>query len=308
MTFSAPSNLSITVARLVTDTETHLYGTRRPQMNKMDDSGGINASDTEVGFEFEPGGIRPGSFIEIDDEVMMVWAVRGQIATVERAQMGTTAATHADDSIIRVEPRFWRKQIIDALRDEISSWPPELYGVVQDTITVAAEKRAIDLPGAGSFSGLRLLRAQHAPYTDLGLTSEAWVELPHAALDANQSTASFASGVSLTWDADLRQASTLRVVLGIRFITSGMTSSTDVGAMGLSLPMLDIPPIGAAVRLLFPAEIGRTDDAAMGRSRLAEETPPGHASRTAREMLEWRDRRLADEAKRLLNEYGWKQR
>ncbi len=303
MTITGFASISTPVSTLISATETHLYGAQRTQLNKLNGAIGSPAAGTFV-FEFAPAGLVAGSYVEIDDEVMYVWSVDTgtKTATVERGQLGSTAATHADDAVIRVTPRFTRVQILNALRDEIRSWPPQIYAVVRGILTAVADTRAIDLAGTSAMSGLRFLRAS-VERTVSTPSGTKWHLLEGAHIESHADTTDFPSGKTLRWATYLPEAANLNVVLGAEFATGSFTST-----IGLTSHMLDIPPIGAAVRLLFPKEIKRTDDAAQGRSRLAEDVPPGAASRTAQEMLGWRDRRLSEEINRLVSDFGWHER
>ncbi len=70
--------------------------------------------------------------------------------------------------------------------------------------------------------------------------------------------------------------------------------------------MLDIPRLGAAWRLLTPREITRSNVQAQGEARDTREVPPGTILRDAAGIQAQRDRRLREEAERLLNDYGWR--
>lgn len=299
------ATLSRTVAELVTDTERHL-GKNRYQMNKLNDASGMTASLADVSLicEFEMGGIRNGAYVEVDDEVMYVWSVSGQTATVERAMLGSTLATHADDSIVRVNPRFFRVDILKALREEINSWPRSIYAVLKGEFNAAIDVTSLDLAGIPSGGqALRLLKVyrEQANTTE---TPDRWSEVTGVRLEAAANTDAFPTGWRLVWPRHY-SASAYQVVIGGPFVTTTFTSATDLGTIGLTASMIDIPSLGAAGRLLLPKEVDRTQVAAIGRSRLADEVPPGHTSRTAQELLAFRDARIADEAKRLLNDYGW---
>ncbi len=98
------------------------------------------------------------------------------------------------------------------------------------------------------------------------------------------------------------------VILGAHFQTATLGGSVDVGTLGLVRSMCDIAAIGAAVRLLFPVEVDRSDSTALTRSRVAADVPPGAASQTAQAMLAWRDRRISEEILRLVSDFGWSER
>ncbi len=72
-----------------------------------------------------------GSFIEIDQELMLITAIdtASTTLTVMRAARGTTADGHDADAIIKINPPFPRKNVFDAVADQITNLYPTLYAV-----------------------------------------------------------------------------------------------------------------------------------------------------------------------------------
>jgi hypothetical protein len=294
--------LGRTLGELVAATEEHL-GKSRHQMNKLADPIPDGTAGT-ITVQHEIGGLRPGTYFEVDDEVMYVWAVTGQTVTVERGQLSTVPAVHADNSLVRVNPRFLRVSILRALREEIASWPLSVYAVMQGEFDLAVDTTSMDVTGIPPGThGVRLLKVWRQQ-TGTVNRPDRWPHVSGVMLEPAANVDFYPSGYRLVWPKTYT-ASTYQVALGGPFRTAPFTTATDLGSIGLTASMVDIPPMGAAARLLLPREISRTDDAAIGRSRLAEEVPPGHTSRTAAELFTWRDNRIEDEARRLLNDYGW---
>ena len=78
-----------------------------------------------------------GALIEIDQEIMLVTAANTstRTLTVARGYQGTTAATHADEANIFVNPTFPRKSVFDAVADNIVRLYPTLYNVTTTNVT-----------------------------------------------------------------------------------------------------------------------------------------------------------------------------
>ena len=78
-----------------------------------------------------------GALIEIDQELMLVTAANTstRTLTVSRGYAGTTAATHADETNIFINPTFPRKSVYDAVSDNISRLYPSLYNVTTTNVT-----------------------------------------------------------------------------------------------------------------------------------------------------------------------------
>ncbi len=75
--------------------------------------------------------------IEIDNELMNVTAdPSGTTVTVSRGISGTTAATHTNGSEIRINPRYPRVNIIDAINTILGNWiPAYMPRMIWDTTT-----------------------------------------------------------------------------------------------------------------------------------------------------------------------------
>jgi len=78
-----------------------------------------------------------GALIEIGQELMLVTAANTstRTLTVARGYQGTTAATHADETNIFINPTFPRKSVYDAVSDNISRLYPSLYNVTTTNVT-----------------------------------------------------------------------------------------------------------------------------------------------------------------------------
>lgn len=308
-----------TVGDLITMTEDHLGGAQRAGLNMLDAA--IDADDVTVPLADSLDGIRPGAYIEIDDEVMYVRSVSAPNATVRRAQLGTTAAAHADESTVRVSPRFRRDQIRKNLRAEIESWPFSVYARYVGDLTASLGSRGVDMSGLAGIDGAQLVAAQRGPFGDEAV----WATVPGARLVRSQDLTGFPSGYALVFPdygasrggawrdpydgavLTVGSSFSLRVRVKARFNTSTFASSTDVGmVLGMPYALAAIAPVGAAARLTAFTDIARTDTTAMGRSRPAEEVRAGDATSVSRALMDMRDRLLAEVAKsHFLSDEGW---
>ena len=77
---------------------------------------------------------------------------------------------------------------------------------------------------------------------------------------------------------------------------------------GLSLPMYDLPPLGAMVALVAPREVKRNQIDSAPDSRRATEVPPGAVMNSVAQVLALRQRRINAEASRLHQLYGGQSR
>ena len=78
-----------------------------------------------------------GALIEVDQELMLVTAANTstRTLTVSRGYAGTTAATHADEANVFINPTFPRKSVFDAVSDNIVRLYPSLYNVTTTNVT-----------------------------------------------------------------------------------------------------------------------------------------------------------------------------
>lgn len=94
--------------------------------------------------------VSPGMFLMIDDETMMVAAVYDStppVATVVRAQRGSTGATHTSGTMVWYNQVWSNVDIVRALNQAQDSAFPSLYQVVDDTsLTVAQDTYEYAIP------------------------------------------------------------------------------------------------------------------------------------------------------------------
>ena len=67
--------------------------------NLVDDSGGFSSSATS--FTIDDGDVLlAGDYIKIDDEIMLISNISGDLIFIDRGQLGTSAASHSDNAIV----------------------------------------------------------------------------------------------------------------------------------------------------------------------------------------------------------------
>lgn len=265
-------------------------------------NGNITASDTSVVNTDGNDLIRGGTYIEIDSELMYVRSVSTNTMTVLRAQLGTTAAAHTSGAIIRIEPRFSRQQIMDALRAEIEDLPYDVYAVEDVELTWPAHTTAITLP-APDTTAIRLLRVVRVEDADSTRTPR----IVPVRMLRRMDTDEFSSGYGLVLKEGMVFSTnqTVRVTYGRKFDTSTWTTATDLNSdVGLSAALVDAIKAGALWRLMQGTEIERTQVTAVGPSRDQEAVPPTHRMQVEQGLLRSRDLLISREIKRLHDEFG----
>tara|TARA_A100001515_G_scaffold54550_4_gene43122 strand:+ start:327 stop:1316 length:990 start_codon:yes stop_codon:yes gene_type:complete len=134
--------------------------TYREYLEPMDDlvsyttlSTGINNSVTTLTFNGdllsveEEDAMDAGTIIEINQELMLCTDLNAvtNTVTVTRGARGTTAAEHTAGDLIKISPPFPRKNVFDAVCDQIKNLYPTLFAV--ETKQVSAKVGYIPLSG-----------------------------------------------------------------------------------------------------------------------------------------------------------------
>ena len=133
--------------------------TYREYLEPMDDlvsyttlSTGINNSVTTLTFNgdllsVEEDAMDAGTVIEINQELMLCTDLNAvtNTVTVTRGARGTTAAEHTAGDLIKISPPFPRKNVFDAVCDQIKNLYPTLFAV--ETKQVSAKVGYIPLSG-----------------------------------------------------------------------------------------------------------------------------------------------------------------
>lgn len=114
-------------------------------------TGGISDSDTTLAYSNnmfsveEEDALDAGAIVEVGQELMFSTAlntVTNEI-TVTRGARGTTAAAHSAGDLIKITPQFPRKNVFDAVVDQIENLYPTLFAVETKTLTSGTGYRII---------------------------------------------------------------------------------------------------------------------------------------------------------------------
>lgn len=259
----------------------------------------VTATATSIVFQYELKGIREGAIIQIDAELLYVWeAVPGtKTATVERGFNGTTASAHVNNSIVIVNPRFPRNQIIEAINDELSDLSSPMNGlfrVKSIDINYNGSDRMVNFPVIEDVIDLTEVRLRY-------LSSD-YVKIPRVSLTRDLPTSDFGSGMALTINQGTRSG-TLRVSYKTGF--NRITAETDdiQHICGFPLSAEDILVIGAQIRLVAPREIKRNFTEAQPEPRRSDEVAAGSVGNSITNLLRMRRDRITAEAAKLVRQY-----
>lgn len=253
-----------------------------------------------------PAGLRRGSTISIGTEMMRLTADPSvNTLTVMRGFMDTDPAAHTAGDEVWINPPFQPIDLLDAMIDEINSWGPSLYRVVDAAITVAGGDAVTELPATfiGTYGLIDVRRN-----SDMGITDADWTTWPRANVRMQRGTTtnfgSFSTSGIILRHIDGVYDGSIYVVAAMPFDTSTFTDSTDLVAdVGLAASMLDLLTLGVKLRLAFDRELVNLSRMAQDEPRRSEETPPGSGLTTAQFGNAAYARRMAQEVAKLRAQY-----
>ena len=292
-----------TVGDAVTRTKRLLNSNTRTELDAIHTV--IAADDITIRLKYQTDGIRTGSYISLADgtnppETMYVHARNGEYATVQRGMDGSSGYAWAAGTDIEVEPRFTDYQIFEAVKDAIRALPDNLHGTSTITTTVSSTSdKAInyDFSSTGFLHVLQALRTPRAG-------EDRWLRA-NVKVYKNSNTTDFPSGYSLVVQEGLEKAVTLQLTYAHPFVTGTLDLGTDlVSTVKMNAQMQDIPSLGAAASLVLSEESTRLDLHAAGDSRSDAAVVAGDRVRYSMVLQAQYDRRVSQEARRLMAEYG----
>ena len=279
----------------INTTRSYLMSGYSEERNKL--SAAYTAGDTTLTFAYPLGGIRPGARLSIGLNTFYVWSVDGQIATVSAAEDSSTDANAASGSIVKVSPRFTDNEIWRALKDDLydlSSPSSALFDIGTIDLTYNAIVNGYDLASADNLISIYEVKyLTPGPQLDNPRINSNGYRLNRDAI-----TSQFASGISLQLFQPAYPGYNLRIVYR-KYFTIPSSITTDVSTTGLLDSALDLPPLGAAIRLMAGREIKRNFTESQGDTRRAGEVAAGAVMQSARNLQVLRQQRISAEAGRL---------
>lgn len=285
-----------TAQDLISETKRHLQSFQREPMNKL--SAAVVAGSTSLSFSYDTTAIQAGAHLQIGLELVYVWSVdtATKTAVVERAQLGSTATAHAAGAVVTVNPKFPDFAIFKAINDELadlSSPMNGLYAVRALDLSATSNSSGYDLAGATDLMEILDVRQKHPG------NPRTWSPVTNFELHRNTSTTDFPSGLGLTLHEGVWPGRPIRVLYRASFSPlTALTSDVEV-VSGLPASAHDIPPMGAAVRMVAPREIKRNFTESQGEPRRAQEVPPGAVGNSMRLVAGQRQNRITAEAAKL---------
>lgn len=259
----------------------------------------VTSSDTSFVLSYDLAGMRAGTVLEIGTELVYVWeATTGnKTIVVERGHLGTTAASHSAGSVVTLNPRFPKAQMLDALNqdiDDLSSPVNGLFRIVTQDVTYNGSDRQVNLTSATNVIDLLDVRLRYL--------ADDFPVIRRVRLQRDLPTADFASGYALTFDESV-MAGTLRVRYKAPFTRVSATTDNIQTVAYVPESMEDILEMGVMLRVLGPREVKRNFLESQGDTRRSDEVPPGAMRDSTTNIQRLRRERITAEAAKLARQY-----
>ena len=285
-----------TAGNLVDRTVQNLLAGTVEERNKIASS--VNASVTSVPITYSLGSLAEQTVFEIESEMLYVWDVdtANKTLTVERGFGGTTAASHSSGTVLTVNPKFPRWQVLNALNDELADLSSPMNGLFQMKsvdVSYNGSDRMVDLASVTSMIDLYDVRWR--------FESDDYPVVRNVRLARNLPTTDFSSGFALIFDQGI-QSGTVRVWYKDKY-TPFTTEASTVASTGATDELVDLLVLGAQIRLLAGREVKRNFIESQGDTRRAEEVPAGAMNASVTNLLRLRRDRINAEAARLVRQY-----
>lgn len=289
-----------TLDKMVTVVTRRLLSSLKEETDVLGADVAAHANVLTLGSGSTIGSVRAGAIIQVDYEQFYVLSNPSTIGSinVQPGYYGSTPAPHKAGAIVTVDPRFPKSDLIDAINedlDDLSSPANGLFQMNTVTLTYNPAVMGYDLTGVSPSQILEVWEIRNQDYGP----AQSWPLVPPHMykLERNADPSKFPSGLSIKFYATLNPGRPIRVQYKAPYASVLANPGDDVFTVtGLHAQAHDIPPLGAAVRLVEYREVKRSFSEAQSEPRRSEEVPVG-ASLTALKGIEQR-RQLRIEAER----------
>jgi len=254
-----------------------------------------------------------GNFIEIDQELLLITALdtTSTTLTVMRAARGTTADSHDANAIIKINPPFPRKNVFDAVSDQITNLYPTLYAVETKSLTTGTGYTLLDSTGDNYLVTPIKAISQYTDWSSgsdqTGLTFKGvaveMIDLPnpftYTNSSGNETTVTFSTGPSVVhaiqWSG-IASGHTAYVTFKKKFVQPTLESNT-LATIGLEDEYEAIIMAGVAAHMLSGRDIPAATTEYITDQLGVANFPVGAASNIRNGLLSYQQT-LIDQAKK----------
>ena len=248
-----------------------------------------------------------GTIIEINQELMICTdlnAVTNTI-TVKRGMKGTSAAAHTAGDLIKLSPPFPRKNVFDAVCDQIKNLFPTLFAVETQSITTGTGYTLLGSYNApGTHNYIMSILGAISQYTDFSAGSDttgvnfspvtsSLIELPnpftYTDSDGVSRTITYTTGPSVVHAiqfAGIASGHTAHVTFKKKFIEPTSESDT-LSTIGLEDEYVPIIMAGVAAQMLAGRDIPSATTDYISQQLAVSNFPVGSANSVRNSLLQY---------------------
>lgn len=252
------------------------------------------------------GAVQNGAILGCDLELFLVTAVTASGAiSVIPGYLGSTPADHLANALVYVNPRFSYFDIQVAINDDLldlSSSTNGLGQILYNDSTFNPTFMGYDLGPNFSAISSRVLEVSYQiapPVRTYPLIRKGMYRVIR---NANQPSV-FPNGSGIV----LYDSGYPGLPVHVQFLApfNPLVNLTDdlTTVAGLSPTMLDLPDLGAAIKLMQPREVKRNFYEAQPDPRKAQEIPPQAVANSSAKLEKQRSARIDAEADRIMSAY-----
>jgi hypothetical protein len=270
----------------------YLLGGMQEQVNQL--AANYTAGQTSLLLKYAVKSIQAGARLQIGTEAFFVWAVDGTslTATVSGARLGSTAQNHSAGDLVTVNPRYFDHQIVAAINEDLSDLSSMgLFQVKQIEFPYNPARIGYDLTGITDFDQVLEVRYE---------TNDQFKGTPRIPgsmyrLERSYLVSENSSTVSLKLFQGGVPGRNITVLYKAPFAPITNLSDDLAAVSGLPASALDLPPLGAALRLGAGREVRRNQTESQGDTLRATEVASGAIAGSFRQIAQLRAARVQAE-------------
>ena len=293
-------------------------------------TGGIDASATTIAYDDnlfsveEEDALEAGAIVEIGQELMYTTAVNTveNNITVKRGQRGTTAAAHSAGDMIKIAPAFPRKNVFDAVSDQIKNLYPTLFAVETIELTASTGYKLLGTHGTDGDTYNYLVAPLKAlsQYTDWQSGSDQtglkyngvaleMIDLPNPFTytddTSTERTKTYTTGpdvVHAVQFVGISAGHTIFVTFKKKFIAPTAESNT-LASVGLETEYEPIVMTGVAAQLVAGKDISKSNTSYITQQLEASTFPVGSSNTIGQSLLRYQQLLIQQARSNLRSKY-----
>lgn len=279
----------------------YLRGGGQPQKNKL--ASNYTAGSGTLALSYDLRGIQAGATVNVGLNEFYVWSVdtSAKTAVVDAGQNGSTDTSATAGTVVKVKQGYSDFEVFTAINEELASLSSPfggLYAVGSVALTYTSSRVGYDLIGVTDIG--QIIEVRYAEPDSFGRNPR--IPISGVRLERNNPIIDYASTYSLKILEGGYPGRAVTVLYKTGF-TSFAAVTDNATVSGLPVTAYDLPPMGAALRMLVGREIRRNDITSQGDTRRAEEVGPGSAAASWRGLAALRQTRINEEVAKLAAQY-----